>query len=609
MATANLSIVVDAQIKGASNLQGVSKELANINAAAQKTDSSLASLGSNGGKSIFNLTEKLRTLQSNLFTEKDISKIKAFNIEIASTQKELSALEQAGVKSSSAIVGGFSNIYGAVRKLAYILPGVGIGAIFGLALDPIIEFTKYLLSASDAVQKLERNKRNLEEINAEGNKNAAEETTNLKILYDATQNQSLAIGVREKAAISLQKTYPETFGNYTKEQILLGNAKIGYDNLTNSIVKTALAEAGRAKLADLGKQKLDAYTKAIKDYTTAGKEQIDAEKNGAFITGGFASGTRSDSKSAIAVVKKNAKELKDAAINTYKNTLIDIKNQEDEIIKLVGVGNLVNDLTKDDKAGKPIKIKPSKLVIDAPDDTRVLIKRAQLIYDNPEDLQADLNKKLQKNKAPVVHVGLAFDTAGLADSVAHARQLVSDGLASIGESIGNSLANGTSIIGGVLSSLVSSLGSALQNFGRDAIIASKLIQSLRKAIGTPAGIGVGLALVAFGTVLKASAGQFKGFADGGYVSGAGGARTDSIAARLSHGEYVINAASVSRLGRGFLDSINSGYLPQNKTSAPSGNGLPIGGGQNINVSVNGEISGQSLRLVMQRANASYNRNT
>jgi len=51
---------------------------------------------------------------------------------------------------------------------------------------------------------------------------------------------------------------------------------------------------------------------------------------------------------------------------------------------------------------------------------------------------------------------------------------------------------------------------------------------------------------------------FKGFAAGGYVSGPGTSTSDSIPARLSAGEYVINAASVKRVGVAFLDAINGG---------------------------------------------------
>jgi TP901 family phage tail tape measure protein len=51
-------------------------------------------------------------------------------------------------------------------------------------------------------------------------------------------------------------------------------------------------------------------------------------------------------------------------------------------------------------------------------------------------------------------------------------------------------------------------------------------------------------------------------ADGGYISGPGTATSDSIPALLSNGEYVVKAASVSKLGRNFLDAINAGNLPR-----------------------------------------------
>ncbi len=54
----------------------------------------------------------------------------------------------------------------------------------------------------------------------------------------------------------------------------------------------------------------------------------------------------------------------------------------------------------------------------------------------------------------------------------------------------------------------------------------------------------------------ASGGAVKA-ATGGYISGPGGPRSDSIPAMLSNGEYVINAAATKKFGP-LLDAINSG---------------------------------------------------
>ncbi|WKB50775.1 tape measure protein [Eleftheria terrae] len=48
----------------------------------------------------------------------------------------------------------------------------------------------------------------------------------------------------------------------------------------------------------------------------------------------------------------------------------------------------------------------------------------------------------------------------------------------------------------------------------------------------------------------------KGYASGGYVTGPGTSTSDSIPARLSAGEFVVNAAAVRRVGVAFLHSLN-----------------------------------------------------
>jgi hypothetical protein len=60
-----------------------------------------------------------------------------------------------------------------------------------------------------------------------------------------------------------------------------------------------------------------------------------------------------------------------------------------------------------------------------------------------------------------------------------------------------------------------------------------------------------------------------GFATGGYVSGPGSATSDSIAAMLSNGEYVINAASTAKF-KPLLDQINTGTFPRFATGGAVG---------------------------------------
>lgn len=65
----------------------------------------------------------------------------------------------------------------------------------------------------------------------------------------------------------------------------------------------------------------------------------------------------------------------------------------------------------------------------------------------------------------------------------------------------------------------------------------------------------------------------QGFAGGGSVRGPGGPRTDSIVARLSAGEFVVQASIVRKLGVDFFHRLNNGLLP----SLEGLRGFSIGG--------------------------------
>ncbi len=110
---------------------------------------------------------------------------------------------------------------------------------------------------------------------------------------------------------------------------------------------------------------------------------------------------------------------------------------------------------------------------------------------------------------------------------------------------------GVSVYGGIVPPVqranaeVKSLSRGLE--GLDGRNVSFTVQTRYTSTGTPGAstprvVGVG--------------GGFQAKAEGGFVSGPGTGTSDSIPALLSNGEYVIRAASVAKIGKGALDSIN-----------------------------------------------------
>ena len=69
--------------------------------------------------------------------------------------------------------------------------------------------------------------------------------------------------------------------------------------------------------------------------------------------------------------------------------------------------------------------------------------------------------------------------------------------------------------------------------------------------------------------MSASGGFFGGlFASGGAIRGPGSGTSDSIPARLSNGEYVINAKAAKKWGLPLLNALNAGRLPAFAAGGP-----------------------------------------
>jgi len=82
-------------------------------------------------------------------------------------------------------------------------------------------------------------------------------------------------------------------------------------------------------------------------------------------------------------------------------------------------------------------------------------------------------------------------------------------------------------------------------------------------------------------------------ATGGHIRGPGTGTSDSIAARLSDGEYVINAASVRRYGVDFLHALNAGRIGAFANGGPVS--LPPVSRRNVNNSAPAAVSANGMQ--------------
>lgn len=166
-----------------------------------------------------------------------------------------------------------------------------------------------------------------------------------------------------------------------------------------------------------------------------------------------------------------------------------------------------------------------------------------------------------------------------------------EGLSNLSESLGNTLAdalNGESIGASLIKaaqSFLQGFGNVLTQIGKEVIEKTLLIKALKKALSSvfanpAASIGIGIALVAAGTLLKNI--KLPGFADGGVAKG-----PKSGFPVILHGEELI--------------------VPMNKVNRINTNSLN-GVGQSIQfapIAIN--IPGQMLQILLDRVNRSNGR--
>jgi hypothetical protein len=117
-------------------------------------------------------------------------------------------------------------------------------------LPEIIELTKSFFKGNESISTMAQNFKNLNEVMKSANKDAAEQTTKLDVLYKSATNANNAQADRLKYAQQLKETYPEQFKNFDKEQIANGKAKTAYSDLAKSILASAKAKAALNKMSE-----------------------------------------------------------------------------------------------------------------------------------------------------------------------------------------------------------------------------------------------------------------------------------------------------------------------------------------------------------------------
>lgn len=272
-----------------------------------------------------------------------------------------------------------------------------LGSLFSLQSALVIGIT--LLSAYsseiiDWVASLFRGKKALDEIISVQDKlriaqkgairDTIEERIKLELLYKAATDNKKAMEERIVAANELKNTFPKLFDNYTKEQIMTGNAKDAYRLLTAQIIATAKAKRVMNEVTKAATNYEETEFKRLNQVYTVEKARAEYQK---FVDTGL-------SRTEAGIDAKKKLEAEEATLKALKEQSIQYKNQMNDLEKLVDVKALVNDPGKNNKAYDDEKKKAEEYAEYIKRITEDLSKsKIELIADGREREIAEISKE------------------------------------------------------------------------------------------------------------------------------------------------------------------------------------------------------------------------
>lgn len=240
---------------------------------------------------------------------------------------------------------------GAIKALVGSLTGAaGLGLALSVVTSAFTFYTMWQQKAhkgqkdlTDATKDYVSTLDSVHAAQLKGQQDGEQELIRARLLYSATQNHSLSMAQRNAAYDELSKKYEKWFPNAEREKTLLGENKIGYDNLAIAILAAANAKAYEQKIGENSNRafedqmkKNDALAQNVKLNKDLLVAQRAAEASGGTDVGG--GGDLGASLEVIGIQKRIAANNK--VINDIVTDQTKLYNQNQQLIQMASDAEL-----------------------------------------------------------------------------------------------------------------------------------------------------------------------------------------------------------------------------------------------------------------------------
>jgi len=229
---------------------------------------------------------------------------------------------------SNAITKAAGGAFGAIRKLAYVLPGLGIAGIFGLIFDGLSNVISSLNIFSSKMSEAAKNQKNFAEVEKQAAESAGQEAGALKVLRAQIESTQVPMKNRLQAIKNLREIFPAYFADVSNENLLAGNAAAAYNLSANAILRKARANAAAGEIERLAREKLVIVQRSENDALKTNEEIKNAKTTTIGFIGGSVTVTAEQEKKN-ALIRFNQRKAADQA------EIDALSAQQDNLLKFV----------------------------------------------------------------------------------------------------------------------------------------------------------------------------------------------------------------------------------------------------------------------------------
>jgi N6-adenosine-specific RNA methylase IME4 len=274
-----------------------------------------------------------------------------------------------------------------------LVVGITLLSVYG---KDIAEWISNLVRGKKIVLETVNATNQFHEAMRKGVSGTVKERTELKLLYDATQDSTRSMKERKNAVDELQERYPNYLGNIKDEDILAGKASDSYKALTSALIENAQARAVEETMVENNKKALEYENKmrsALVDRYQIQKEIDKLEAEGPKIVVQRGGGAYDENALALVGLRTRLEEAEER-MNSYKKTANDFKRANEGLAESININNLLASPTDKGKKSADGQDKYQEDI-----DKRLFDTRISLIDDEYKKERALAQKKYKENIA------------------------------------------------------------------------------------------------------------------------------------------------------------------------------------------------------------------